>query len=543
MDEKVEGGSSSFSKMSASDSLLRSSSKGLGSSIFFQSISRGLTFVLNQLTIRFTSPQAYAYSSIHFEILRSTILFISRESVRLAMQRMPSQENCLEDTFKAPVPDSKYRSGRLQLVKNASVITVYAGIIVSILVAFFYMYAMPIFPYKTICILLYSFAGFLYLLSEPYYQILHWRRQFSPTASAEGLGIISNTVTSFLISFFSQSENLSVLPFAVGTLMESIVNFITLYSVANEKSLFIIPRRVLHEGKLVYWEDSFLRVISSHMFHLLLKHLMTKGDKIMIAWYATPSVQGPYALASNYGSLIARIVFRPLEEHSRIVFAQLTHSPEKQDRKKATVLLLWILKLYFYLTMFIIFGYNYSNIVLLFGAGKKWASDESASVLSWYAFYIPFMAANGVLEAFFVSTASSLQLLSQGRCFLLSTILYFVSGKVFLDWLSLGARGLVLANISNLLIRILFVIHFVHKNFPSLKFSESLPGLFISLLAGLFSAISRTLLHQFEIHNIRLLLFIASAPTLAIIYAVTILTLDKDISMLIMSRLKKPHKD
>ncbi|WBW72925.1 ER GPI biosynthesis protein Rft1 [Schizosaccharomyces osmophilus] len=539
----VPNENSSPSKMSTSDSLLHSSSKGLGSSIFFQSISRGLTFVLNQLTIRFTSPRAYAYSSIHFEILRSTILFVSRESVRLAMQRMPSQENCIEDTTKLPIPDSKYRSGRLQLVKNASLISVYAGVIVSTLVALFYLYAMPMFPYKTTCILLYSFAGLLYLLSEPYYQILHWRRQYSPTASAEGLGIISNTVTSFFIFLLFQNKNLSVLPFALGTLMESVVNFVALYSVANAKSLFIFPRRVLHEGKLIYWEESFLGVISSHTFHLLLKHLMTKGDKIMIAWYAAPSVQGPYALASNYGSLIARILFRPLEEHSRIVFAQLTHSPEKEDQRKATVLLLWILKLYYYLSMFVIFGYNYSTIVLKFGAGKQWTSDESASVLSWYAFYIPFMAVNGVLEAFFVSTASSFQLLSQSRCFLLSTILYFVSGKVFLDWLSLGAHGLVLANISNLTIRILFVVHFVHKNFPFLRFSKSMPGSLITLMAGLLSIVSKTLLHQFENHSIGLLLFVASAPTLAIIYAVAILILDKDISTFIMSRLKKPHRD
>ncbi|EPX71582.1 Man5GlcNac2-PP-Dol translocation protein Rft1 [Schizosaccharomyces octosporus yFS286] len=531
------------SKMSTSDSLLESSSRGLGSSIFFQSISRGLTFVLNQLTIRFTSPRAYAYSSIHFEILRSTILFISRESVRLAMQRMPSQENCLEDTTELPIPDSKYRSGRLLLVKNASLITVYVGIVVSTLVALFYLYAMPTFPYKTTCILLYSFASLLYLLSEPYYQILHWKRQYSPTASAEGLGTISNTITSFSIFLVFQNRNLSVLPFALGTLMESVVYFISLYSTANEKSLFILPRRVLHDGKSILWERSFLGVISSHSFHLLLKHLMTTGDKIMIAWYAAPSVQGPYALASNYGSLIARILFRPVEEHSRIVFAQLTHSPEKGDQKKATTLLLWILKLYFYLTMFVVFGYNYANIVLKFGAGKQWASDESAGVLSWYAFYIPFMAVNGVLEAFFVSTASSFELLSQGRIFLLSTILYFVSGKVFLDWLSLGAHGLVLANITNLSIRILFVVRFVHKNFPLFGFSKLMPRPLIIILAVLFSIFSRTLLHRFQEHNIGLLLFVASAPTLAMIYGVAILVLDKDVSTFIVSRLKKPHRD
>ncbi|KAL2313441.1 Oligosaccharide translocation protein rft1 [Schizosaccharomyces pombe] len=525
--------------MDKSDSLLQSSSKGLRSSIFFQGSSRILTFFLNQLTIRLTSPSAYAFSSIHFEILQSTILFLSRESVRLAMQRIPS-ENAIITSTSTESNKSKKLSDQLQLIKNTSLISVYIGIVISLLVSLFYFYSLPNFPYSKTCIFIYTVSSFIELLSEPYYEVLQWRQKFSKTASAEGLGTIICSLLSFAISVLGRNKAPSSLPFALGNLSEKVTIFFTLRYFAKQPfSIFL--HKVGENERYIFWDSSTLRIICSHTYQVLLKHLITKGDKIMVAWYASPSAQGPYALASNYGSLLARIVFRPVEDHSHIVFAQLTHYKNKKDEKKALNLLAWILKLYSYMSLFILFGSNYSDIVLLFGAGSKWASPDSSSILSWYAMYIPFMAANGVLEAFYVSAANSSQLYDQGKCYLASAVFYFITGKVLLSWFNLGSHGLILANILNLSLRICFALRFILHNYKDFSLPRSLPRPFLLALSILLSIISSFLVKHWRESKVPFLVYFLSAPLLAILYSCFIILVDKDVRGYAKILLSKYH--
>ena len=56
----------------------------------------------------------------------------------------------------------------------------------------------------------------------------------------------------------------------------------------------------------------------------LVKHAITEGDKIALtALGADPAILGAYAVAHNYGSLVARLAFVPIEESLRLVFGQL----------------------------------------------------------------------------------------------------------------------------------------------------------------------------------------------------------------------------
>ncbi|KAH8981677.1 hypothetical protein EDB86DRAFT_2931631, partial [Lactarius hatsudake] len=41
---------------------------------------------------------------------------------------------------------------------------------------------------------------------------------------------------------------------------------------------------------------------------------LTEGDKLLISRLSPLADQGGYAIASNYGSLVARVVFQPIEE-------------------------------------------------------------------------------------------------------------------------------------------------------------------------------------------------------------------------------------
>jgi hypothetical protein len=58
----------------------------------------------------------------------------------------------------------------------------------------------------------------------------------------------------------------------------------------------------------------------------LLKHILTEGDKIILTLASTHFNQGIYAITSNYGSLVARIVYMPIEETSKLALSRIGSS-------------------------------------------------------------------------------------------------------------------------------------------------------------------------------------------------------------------------
>ena len=53
------------------------------------------------------------------------------------------------------------------------------------------------------------------------------------------------------------------------------------------------------------------------------KHLLTEGDSLLLLRIASREQRGAYALVCNYGSLVARVLFAPLEEAARVALAKL----------------------------------------------------------------------------------------------------------------------------------------------------------------------------------------------------------------------------
>lgn len=64
------------------------SGRQLRSLIGLQALSRGVTFLLNRALLGLASPGAFGTAAIQFELISSTILFLSREGVRNALLRV-----------------------------------------------------------------------------------------------------------------------------------------------------------------------------------------------------------------------------------------------------------------------------------------------------------------------------------------------------------------------------------------------------------------------------------------------------------------------
>lgn len=86
-------------------------------------------------------------------------------------------------------------------------------------------------------------------------------------------------------------------------------------------------------------DGGHLRLARALAGQSLLKHVLTEGDKIVLARATAPDLggssgggggqggslheQGVYAMASGYGSLAARLLFQPVEEAARLMFSKL----------------------------------------------------------------------------------------------------------------------------------------------------------------------------------------------------------------------------
>jgi len=215
----------------------------------------------------------------------------------------------------------------------------------------------------------------------------------------------------------------------------------------------------------------------------VVKHVLSQGDSILVQWFASSHDQGIYALAANYGSLIARLLFRPLEETSRNLFANLlsTKSQEsptdekipikpKQDniRQSITILNL-ILKFYALLSLLIMtLGPPIAPLALRIVAGARWANSPAAQTLSTYCYYIPLLAINGILEAFVQAVATSSQLKIQSLWMFGFSIAFGGAAFTFVKALDRGADGLVWANCVNMALRILWSTQFMARYFKTM---------------------------------------------------------------------------
>lgn len=207
---------------------------------------------------------------------------------------------------------------------------------------------------------------------------------------------------------------------------------------------------------------------------------------MILALLSNLSDQGVFALASNYGGLIARMLFQPIEESSRNAFAKLVASdtsnrPNHAGVKDAAVYLSSVLRFYGILSV-VVAGLGPTALPLLIRLlmGSKWSSLEVTGLLSTYCYYIPFLAVNGITEAFVSSVATESELRGQAIWMGAFSVGFAGAAYTFLRTLQMGARGLVWANISNMTMRTAwsfwFIEAYLRRNGSLLSFTDVSPS-------------------------------------------------------------------
>jgi oligosaccharide translocation protein RFT1 len=247
---------------------------------------------------------------------------------------------------------------------------------------------------------------------------------------------------------------------------------------------------------LTYFSRPLLTLSSSLFAQGILKHFLTQGDTFIISTLTSARAQGIYALANNYGGLVARLILQPIEESSRNYFGKLLSSsgstPSKLIIEKARNNLQALLRAYVLLSVCILaVGPTIAPILLQIVAGSRWTSSGAGHVLATYCYYIPLLAINGLTEAFVSSVATEKEVNRQSAWMLAFSAGFGGAAFFFLKFLDLGAEGLVWANVLNMMFRVVwstvFISSYMKRNGTRLELGTLLPKP-LTLAAGVGTA-------------------------------------------------------
>ncbi|THX39130.1 oligosaccharide translocation protein RFT1 [Aureobasidium pullulans] len=457
------GKPSTTTKMS--DNAVSASAKGASFLILLQIGSRALTFALNQILLRFLSPELLGVN-VQLELYCISVLYFARESLRVALQR---------------------RADGTQTVINMSYLAILAGLPLSYALAELYLQTeVPKVPFLVQSLRVYGGAAMVELLAEPSFVAAQQKMLYKVRAGAEAAATIMKTfATVGLVVWASrQGRDLGVLPFAVGQLAYA-ASLLVVYSarlvlVAKSEGFSLLPRAIQSKTEkfwLSLFSQPLLNLSLSLTVQSSIKYVLTQGDSLLIASLASLQDQGAYALSSNYGGLIARMLFQPIEEASRNLFAKLcapTSAAEKTKERQASgngiaqanTTLTLILKFYSLISLVAFAaGPTAAPVLLSLVAGSRWSDTGAGEVLGCYCYYIPLLALNGVSEAFVAAVADNTQLYTQSIWMGGFFAAFAGSAYLFLRVLEMGAKGLVWANCVNMGCRILFNLSFVKSFF------------------------------------------------------------------------------
>lgn len=465
---------------STADSFPSRSVKGASFLILLQIGCRALTFIVNQVLLRFLSPHILGLSA-QLELFSISTLYFARESLRNALQHKPSDEQ--NKTANGGGGEKKSGSGnvaisygptrRMQEVVNLSHAAIAIGLPLTVAFTWLYLRKADVAVIQShhmrSSLYIYALATVIELLNEPAFNVARQEMMYATRASAEFLAFFTRALISCSISIWvgMSGRNLGVLPFAAGQLGYAItLNVLYLsnvYPVCAQNAVSLLAKPIASSTD--YFISRFSRPLIMRTATLygqnIFNQLLTYGDGYLIATFASLPSQGAYALASNYGGLLARIILQPIEESSRSLFGHLPSSPTASQPKDNAVLLqakthvTTLLRLYLLLSIFATcLGPPLAPVLLRLVAGSRWTHTEAPAVLATYCYYIPLLAINGILEAFVSVVATDPQITTQTVWKVAFFGAFAGTGFLVLRVLELGARGLVLANAVTMGLRI-----------------------------------------------------------------------------------------
>lgn len=489
--------------MSTSEQILRKSTRGATFLMLAQLFTKLVTFLLNSVLVRFLSPRIFGITAF-LEFILGTVLFFSREAIRLSTLRI--RDN---DTDELNEKDAKHPPTNqvLQTMVNFTHIPLWIGFPLSLVLTTWqytninsYFITLPFFQWSIFLIWL---SMIIELLSEPFFVVNQFLLNYDVRSRFESIAITTGCFVNFSIIYTVQNrlinihnfeitdtnkEGIAILAFALAKLAHAVTLLICYYwdylkNFKPEKRFSIKLTKIsvnndstsiYKKKKSYYFQSDILEHFKKVYFQLCFKHLLTEGDKLIINSLCTVEEQGIYSLLSNYGSLVTRLLFAPIEESLRLFLARLLTTHNSKNLRLSMDVLVNLTKFYLYVSLLIvIFGPVNSSFLLQFLIGSKWSTTSVLDTIRVYCFYLPFLSINGIFEAFFQSVATGDQILNHSYFMMVFSGVFLVNCWVLIEKLDLSINGLILSNIINMILRITYCILFIKNFYSKLYTTES----------------------------------------------------------------------
>ena len=238
---------------SRSEALLTASTRGTSFLVLIQVVSRALTFLGNQILLRYLSPEILGVAA-QLELYSISVLYFSRESLRVAIQRQPAEES------------SSSRKDRTQAVVNVSYLAILAGVLLASGIGVSYAehggedaVRTPMFRTSVQIV---GVAAVVELLAEPAFAVVQQRMLYKSRAITETLAAIAKCLSACATALgaFRAGRDVAVLPFAVGQMAYACVLVLGylwfVWPLSREQGFSLLLKRLPPQFVLLSCSDS-----------------------------------------------------------------------------------------------------------------------------------------------------------------------------------------------------------------------------------------------------------------------------------------------
>lgn len=230
--------------------------------------------------------------------------------------------------------------------------------------------------------------------------------------------------------------------------------------------LCVVSLRGILDARLRSWA-----VLRPFFRESLVRVALTEGEGMALTALSSTTTQGYYQLVSSLGSLVARLVFRLWEN---ACFVRWSRDIAAGELPRAVELLTLMIRLAFYLGFALaLVGPPSAQLFLTVLYSTRWSTPANVRALQLYCYALPWMAANGLIEAFLRSMASPVRLRQLERAMLAQSVLYIGACCLLLhrDNQQSAASGhaagavvarLVIANTVTMMWRSAYALYMIH---------------------------------------------------------------------------------
>ncbi|TIC16935.1 hypothetical protein E3Q13_02680 [Wallemia mellicola] len=411
-------------------------------------------FLVNQLSLRYVDPANLGRHSFKLELFYASIQQLSKDSVGLA-------------SLSASISN--------QQSINLAFLAIPLNVITLLITRVLFIGSNIGDADYNRALTLYTLSILLEALVEPLKYQSNKRVEIKRKSFIDSFSFAAKALVSFIL-LTRYSNHSSLTCYAFGQLSYSLIQFV---SYCGDITIHY-PRILANEAP---FSKASLLSLRALITQALIKLGLTQGDKYIISSHLSDSDQGAFALADNYGSMVARIVFLPIEENSRVYFSK-NESVEQVSNAIGLILRSYML----FLVVLPAFLPNYARTLLQILL-PKYANSNAGSILPHYSIYIPIMAFNGILESFLHSTATSSVINKHSRFLIILSVILMPSIYFSLKYTPSCYHSIIVvyANIINLGLRSLYAYRYTSS---SLNIPKITPNKVVLLACGVTGAIT-----------------------------------------------------